>query len=173
MDRRKRDVKKDYFLWLMEQICFDRDCYLELMTFLYETDFRYILHRDESRAVDGICLRDDFESFSGERVSGKPCSVLEMLIALSIRIDTEYISDLNDEQKAGKIFWEMIKNLRLDIFTDRHWNEQTVSEILDLWMERRFRSDGKGSIFPLKYSEKDQKNVEIWQQMLQYLDENY
>ena len=80
-----------YFGWLSDLVCeerySDRISYEKLLTFLYNTEFRYSIPMDRNRASDGINLRrryslevhDDFHI-------RKPCSVLEMMIALAIRI---------------------------------------------------------------------------------------
>lgn len=168
----RRYPSKTYFMWLLDVAHFDRLNYRDLMEFLYSEEFRWILSRDESRAVDGRYLRDDYEDETGIVVPNVPVSVLEVLVALSLRIDSEYISDM-DAPRPELIFWQMIKNLGLDLMTDRHFNERKARENLDIWMNREFRADGFGSIFPLKRPFQDQRKIEIWSQMLGYLSENY
>lgn len=165
--------EKTYFMWLLDAVHFDRLNYRDLMELLHKTEFHWELDRDESRAIDGVYLREDYELETGIHViRNDSCSVLEMLVALALRIDSEYISSM-DSINPEPIFWEMIRNLGLSIMTDRHFDGQKASNILHNWMDRMFRSDGFGSIFPLKHTEKDQRKVEIWGQMLEYLSENY
>ena len=61
-----------------------------LFMHLYSCDFiwpRTILG-DSNRAADGIQLRKDLGFF--DILQDKPCSILEMLIALSLRMENDY-----------------------------------------------------------------------------------
>jgi hypothetical protein len=110
------------------------------------------------------------------------CSVLEVLIALSQRIN-DMMYDLKDQSnKAPRWFNEMIKNLGLDKFTDdssrgerlREMDETKIDDILETLMDRTYDFHGRGGLFPLKRTpRKHQAGVEIWYQMMDYLDENY
>ena len=164
----------DYRVWLLNRVGFSKKNYNTLMANLHKSPFEIFIDRDDNRAEDGISLRDEFGSDLGFRrvAFDKPCSVLEMLVALSIRIDNEYIGDPNDEHPEN-IFWEMLCNLGLDRCTDKRFNEKYVYNILKKWICRDFNKDGRGSIFPLKYSTRDQTRIEIWAQMNEYLSENY
>ena len=153
------DLWNEYINWLLNRVHFENlrgDVrhgfssslkYKKLMDILGNTAFNVLIERDVNRVKDGLSLRYDFFDDCG--VDGgcftQPCSILEFLIGLSIRIDTE-----------------------------------DVREILDIFVNREYREDGRGNIFPLKsvtIDEKgdkiDQKNVEIWSQMLAYISENY
>lgn len=187
------DLWNEYINWLLNRVHFENlrgDVrhgfssslkYKKLMDILGNTTFNVIIERDVNRVKDGLSLRYDFFDDCG--VNGgcftQPCSILEFLIGLSIRIDTEYIGDPAEECPEF-IFWEMICNLGLDKMDDTNFNTEDVREILDIFVNREYRGDGKGNIFPLKsvtIDEKgdkiDQKNVEIWSQMLAYISENY
>jgi len=151
------------------------DDYYILMEELHNIDFKFVIERDESRLKDGLALRydffDDYPNISGANFT-KPCSVLEMLIGLAIRIDNEYIGDPGNPHPEY-FFWDMIHNLGLDIYDNDHFNKENVREKVQIWMNREFKSDGTGSIFKLKNVTFDFRNVEIWQQAMAYLTENY
>lgn len=180
------DLYNEYIKWLLNKVHFDRlkgdlrrgfpdqSDYNMLMDILGHTTFNIVIERDMNRVKDGLSLRYDFFDDCG--IDGasfvQPCNILEFLVALSIRIDTEYIGD-PDEECPEFIFWEMICNLGLDKYDDKHFSKDDVEEILDIFVNRQYRSDGKGGIFPLKSDEFDQKSVEIWSQMLAYISENY
>lgn len=174
--RRKSSAVNDiYYHWLLEQIHYygNKKPYNKLLDYLYRTPFWIVIPRDDNRMNDGLNLQTEFESMSGYQLDRKyPCSVLEMLIALSIRIEEEYLSNM-DELHPEHIFWEMIENLYLDDETDQVFDEENCEEILHNWMERDFEPSGYGSIFPLNEATKDQRDVEIWEQMMAYLHENY
>ena len=144
-----------------------------LMRELHEIDFKWIIDRDENRMKDGLALRYDF--FDDSDVDGgfiRPCSVLEMLVALALRLESDYIGDPGDPHPID-IFWSMICNLGLWMYYDNNFNEFAVEEKVDIWLERHFKSNGEGSIFPLKYDTFDSREAEIWTQAMAYITENY
>lgn len=149
--------------------------YGHLFDYLHEIQFEWSIDLDENRALDGIWMREDLDGF----IFANPCSVLEMLSAFARRIDDEYIGEMNC-RKPDIIFMEMIENLNLDQFDNNFWKKvggfrckSDISEILDVWMDRKFGPLGDGSPFPLRHSLVDQSKVQIWDQMLAYLNENY
>lgn len=168
----------EYLEWLLWRVGFSRirrhDQYSMLMEQLLHSPFEYPIERDKNRASDGLSLRDDFFSDSGIRGSfeDEECKVLEMLIAFAIRIENDYIGD-PAEERPERIFWEMICNLGLDRFDDRHFNQDYIFERLGTWIQRKFKRNGEGSIFPLRHPHADQREIEIWSQMNEYLSENY
>lgn len=164
----------DYGEWLVNRIGFNRPNYILLMAKLHNTPFSFLVDRDDNRASDGESLRDDFGNELGFRSVSfdKGCSVLEMLVALSIRMDWEYIGDPRDEHPE-KIFWEMLCNLGLDKYPDGRFDETKIDIILRKWLDRDFNKNGYGSIFPLRNPKRDQTKIEIWLQMNEYLSENY
>lgn len=183
------NVKVRYKHWLISKIDTNgdysiSDIYGCLIAVLFETDFVYIsddpqLNMDKNRASDGLYLRTIFDQETGNDITTllkeKKPSVLEVLIALSIRIEQDIMGEGNDD--FGKWFVEMLENLGLTEYTDDYtWPEDEVLEILGRFMYRRYGEDGIGSLFPLKNpeicSEKFTK-LEIWNQMQYYLRENY
>ena len=94
-------------------------------TLLAETLMTYpfgdgvMVGNDENRAVDGLSLRDEFESSYGELdiSTDEPCSMLEMMVALAIRAaDLMYDSGCPDTPKY--YFDVMIGNLGLEKMTN-------------------------------------------------------
>lgn len=154
----------EYRYWLLDYVGFKKKNYEHLMAILHDTDYIWVMDRDENRSDDGLSLRDHYGLYFNY-----PCSVLEMLVALSIRINNDYIGDPGDLHPEI-IFWEMICNLNLNRFDDDHMDSDLVSRILDNWMNRRFSITGSGSIFPQgSTSSRDQRKTEIWAQMLEYI----
>lgn len=169
---------KEYGLWLLHKVGFRhlkiRKKYKKLMEVLHEAPFESYVEHDENREADGIELRIDFINDTGIFIQtyNPPCSLLEMLVAFAIRIDDEYIGDPSQESPEN-IFWKMLCNLGLDQFDDRHFNEQQVKKILGVWILRVFEPDGKRSIFPLRDPRSDQRQCDLWTQMISYVNENY
>lgn len=143
--------------------------YSRLLEYLYFKDFEYTIGNDDNRAADGEQLRVQFLG----KTNHKGCSCLEMLVALARRCERDIMGDPEEPDKAYKWFWIMIRNLGLDELDNRNFDEGEADYIVDRWLERRYKKTGKGGLFPLRYSEEDQRKVEIWYQMCAYLNENY
>lgn len=180
------DEFDEYFIWLMDLVNTNVDAYSELLYFLHDTDFVWCLDRDDGRAADGLKLRDEYrDAMAGMGFDAswvvlmdKPCSVLEMLIGLSRRMDDMLIEDYM-APRVPIWFWKMIKNLGLAKYTngilmnasdDDYYD---IQEILNRWMNRDFEPDGTGSIFPLENAYTDQRERTIMYQLNAYVLENY
>lgn len=145
---------------------------------LHHMNFTCLLDRDENREDDGVELREHYEIPDGYEVEieeafyARKCSVMEMMVALAIRVDDEYIGD-PAEAHPEDFFMEMIENLGLDRFRGGRYQESAVIKIVQRWLDRRFTAHGLGSPFPVLNDWRDQRNLEIWDQMNSYVNENY
>jgi hypothetical protein len=115
-------------------------------------------------------LRGDYEIDIGTTLSladlDAPCSVLEMLIALATRFAYLTFDPINgSEPKKVESFWELINNLKLSSFHTKNVG------IINDFLERQYSSDGYGGLFPLEFPKEDQRHVEIWYQMMAYINE--
>lgn len=151
--------------------------YKDLLNILHNIRFTWEIGRDDNREADGVSLRDDFyipDECSEYEIDfyERPCSVLEMMVALAIRVDNEYIGN-PAESHPGPFFFEMIENLGLRRFIQGKYSEDDVYEIVERWLKREFDKDGKGSPFPVKHDRRDQRDLEIWDQMISYINEKY
>lgn len=169
----------DYRDWLCD-IAGGMNDYQSLADQLYSTRFEYFVDGDVNRARDGERLRVDYSEetgFEANRNRDVPCSILEMLVALARRMDYQITDPSTNEDNTGMYFWEMLDNLGLDDlrFTDSEgvYDPLEVGRIIDLFVRREYNSDGVGGIFPLKNPVRDQREVELWEQMNQYIFENF
>ena len=164
----------DYLIWIENTYYIDKKGYDMLLDELLNSPFEAIIDRDNNRIDDGEGIRNRYLSENG--ISGgfidHPISVLEVLVALACRIDSEYIGNPNDPHPES-LFWEMIYNLGLNKFDNRHFNGDKIYDILSIFVTREYDFDGNGGLFPLKYPKNDQRCVEIWRQCMAYLSENY
>lgn len=165
-------VDNEYYKWLLNRINYDDTDYDDILETLFNTPFTWSVANDDNRAEDGIVLRSTFMSEEGwntEPCSDEECSVLEMMIALAIRIEDDIMWD-GEYDRTAKWFWEMFRNLELgeaDSILD-------VYDILEKFMLREYEFDGTGGLFPLKETaSEDQREVEIWYQAQLYLMKNY
>lgn len=162
----------DYFEWLCDIILGDvyENWKRPLLYQLAEMDFYSLIPNDDNRCTDGTDLREQFiDDWGGQQaLPVGQCSVLEMLIALSFRLEFE-TSQSKWEKTPQEWFWILIDNLGLT-GVESH---SIIIENVTLFLERGYKSNGEGGLFPLKNARIDQKKVEIWYQMSAFMLENY
>lgn len=186
----KNNLTSQYYEWLVALTGDRRNKFVKLYQILFDTPFRWFLPNDDNRYEDGRNLKDKFineynideESISDSFFEGE-CSVLEMLIALAIRMNDLTFDLENQEDLTATWFYTLLKNLGLARFTDdsdlSYFNKfppeilSTINLILDAFMDRRYDVNGNGSLFPLKTNSRyiDMTQTEIWYQMMEYLGE--
>ena len=171
-------VREDYFKWLYWFACKYRAnkyvSYDKLLRLMHDIKFDFYMERDSSRAMDGIGLRRRFVNEKRlplqalDAIDG-PCSVLEMILALAIRI--EYIMDnprLGD--RTQQWFWIMMSSLGLSMVTDDVFDEDGVTKIISDFMNRNYQRNGRGGLFYIRNTTLDMTREEIWSQMCAYLN---
>ena len=145
---------------------------------LHSVDFTWMIEMDANRAYDGIALRKRFEyecslepSTMDLYFGNRPCSILEMMIALAIACEEEIMDDQNYGDRTGQWFWSMIVSLGLGGMTDQRYNKGEVDNVIFRFLTRNYDRDGKGGLFTLPNCEVDMREMEIWGQMCWYIDQ--
>lgn len=172
------DVKNDYFNWLYDLVCKARYpkqiSYRKLFICLHDIEFRYSIQKDKNRARDGIDLRYRYALFKGNRQLEEyldgPCSVLEMMVALSVRCEETIMDDPNVGDRTSQWFWGMLVNLGLASMIDERFNKDYVENRIEILLDRKYEPNGKGGLFLIRNCDKDLRKTEIWYQLCQYLD---
>ncbi len=192
-----------YFEWLCdlvevykeEDVVGPTDGYMPtywfLLNRLWETEFTWFVPNDDNRIADGLVLRElyfnivDLSSTAFTR--GATCSVLEMLIALAQRMG-DMLAMPGEDTNIVSPFFEMLDNLNLLGFHDElYFGKETdmakrnqyerdmkkIDKILEAVVKRTYSKNGRGGLFPLRYTQHDQRTQEIWYQMNEYVLENY
>lgn len=166
--------RSKYLEWLLDFVCDEREKrdYSSLFFKLFHIEFTWIIELDSNRAQDGIDLRKHFSNQTGnpEPKINEPCSVLEMLVALSLRIEEGVMFDFNLGDRTGKWFWGMICNLDLLSMTNAYYNEDYVEFIIFRFLNREYDFDGRGGLFRIERFEGNMKTIEIWYQALFYFN---
>lgn len=172
------DVYEGYYRFLLNKV---HETDGVLYEWLYEQQFVYFpeMFSDRGRESDGIELRYEYVVYAGEAVNNaasdealgelleKPCNMLEMLVAFALRIDTDITGEPGVD-KAFIWFHTMLQNLGLYSKEPRFW-----PDILQKLLNRQYNYAGVGGLFPLRYPLRDQREISIWDQLSDYLNEMY
>ena len=175
------ELNNKYFEWMYQLVCNDRYSkrlsYRKLLTHLHSIEFKYTIGLDGNRYEDGIDLRYRFgykNSYEDPMITtyldDRPCSVLEMLIALAIRSEEHIMDDPYEGDRMGQWFWNMIVNLGLGSMNDTKFDKAYVNRVITKFMNREYKRNGKGGLFTVEHCKYDLRSIEIWYQMCWYLD---
>lgn len=174
------EVIDQYFDWMYQLAVDDRysnKSYRKLFARLYDTEFTYTIPMDGNRAEDGIDLRYRFgrehlyhDAMVASCLDDRPCSVLEMMTALSIRCEEHIMDDPDVGNRTGQWFWGMLVSLGLGSMDDRKFDRYFVDRILERFLNREYERNGEGGLFTVNNG-RDMRNIEIWYQMNYYLSE--
>lgn len=177
------EVIHDYFRWLYKLVCKDRFAptisYRKLLHFLHDTDFRYSIARDQNRAEDGRDLRYRYALTRGEDpdeigeitcMLERPCTVLEMMIALAIRAEETIMDDALLGDRTAQWFWKMVTNIGLGSATDDNFYPGDAERKVNKLLDRKYAPNGRGGLFTVLDCDCDLTEVEIWYQLCWYLD---
>ena len=176
-----RDIFIDlYFDWMYQLVCDDQyqDSYCRLLSHLHDREFIYILEMDGNRATDGVDLRYRFAYDCGYNYSmvdrylgNRPCSILEMMVALALKCEENIMVDPDVGDRTGLWFWDMVASLGLSSMTDSEFDIFYVDDVLDRFLNREYRRNGEGGLFTVRHCRYDLRTAEIWYQMNWYLND--
>ena len=176
----QNEIEDEYFEWLYRYVDNDRFhkkiSYRKMIRYLFDEPFRWTIPKDENRALDGIGLRRRYaielgfdDDYFKDYLDG-PCSVLEVIIALALRIEETIMDDPTIGDRTSQWIWIMLGSLGLESMTDDRFDIDLVQWTIDQFLDRNFDPDGKGSLFRIPNCRFDLRGTEIWIQMLWYLD---
>ena len=138
------ELNNEYFEWMCQLVCNERYSrrlsYQKLLRHLHNIDFQYMLPMDGNRAEDGIDLRYRFgyeKEYEGLMIASyldnRPCSVLEMLIALAFRCEEHIMTDPDIGNRMGQWFWNMIVSLGLGSMSDSRFDAAYMDDVIYLF----------------------------------------
>ena len=177
------EVAKRYFRWIIHSALppdvmyrcqrLGIDIYAAL-TEMHSVDFEGVTDMDLNRIDDGIELRYRFGRDLGYpdpeiamSIDIYPCSMLEMIAALSLKAGEQIFGNPYEKSGAQWIFGRMLENSGI---LERGCN---VFDICDSIIARTYAKDGKGGLFYIPKCPQDLRRVELWHQMMLYLDVSY
>lgn len=163
-----------YFDWLYSQVANPRipdpsRTYWKLLRTFFTKKAVWLIANDVNRLEDGKELRFKFLT---EKKLDRPnrewmeleCSFLELMVGLAERLSFEA------EGEPHYWFWKMVENLGLDRFSDdREFPKEKIEDTVDVVIFRNYKKNGRGGFFPLNHTQKDQRKVELWYQVAEYL----
>lgn len=178
---------KQYFEWLVRKV--GGAYYENLLYLLWRKPFMSTHELDTNRAIDGLRLRKEFDSVSngccgcpgfGDFADDKkPCSVLEMMVALCIRCENEVVSRDVKYDRTPDWFHLMLHDLGLSNCTNSRYNQTwirfTEGVLMDITNGQIKRDGSPYNWFVLpkigregwSWSEDiDFRKLDIWRQML-------
>lgn len=172
------ELEQQYYCWLTGWIPRTwRDRYAMLLRHLYETPFVVTLLMDENRVSDGLALRNRFATEAGMDTSKRerlyacrPCGVLEVMIAMAVRLEEEYMTRFDDEDRIGPVFRSMISSLGLEGMDWAHYDRAVVDGILNRFLTRGYAEDGLGGLFYIPGTSYDMREMELFQQLMCWVD---
>jgi len=162
-----------YFNWLCAKVIEigPNPNYYDLFILLHKTEFTWIVPADRHRSEEGKELRISFfmetDLDRDSIFEQQPCSMFEFLIAFSKR------ASFQTDIPLQTWFWEFMNNLRLDEYRRMSSLQEVweVEDILRTFMWRQYAPDGTGGMFPMLSMQHDQRDIEIWYQFSDYLED--
>ena len=183
------DIEREYYDWICSIAMSDnyvRSSYSKLLNGLWSTIFQCILPLDRNRVSDGVNMRCAFAESIGININDysdriatelrnlyyyKPCSVLEMMVALAVRAEDQIMQDSKIGDRVSFWFMEMIKTLGLESMTDSRFDQSYFDECMDIFLHRQYLYNGDGGLFRVDNPKRDMRDTDIWIQCMWYLDE--
>lgn len=170
-------VDDRYFNWLVNIISSEElmETNSKLLSTLHHVEFK-CEDMDMNMREHGIELRKEFAMWldlsnrAYSYLMTRPCSVLEMLVALSKKME-DIMHNTTYGDRTWLWFWGMISNLQLKNCIDYRYNEREVLDKLIIFMSRNYEKDGFGGLFCVENAEYDMTKLSIWQQMNYFLKE--
>ena len=175
----------NYLNWLEDLVCrgpmkHKKKYYSKLLDHLDNRFFTWEIDLDEARANWGLSLRDKYIDDTHSKYcdvdANKPCSMLEMMVALAWRMEDEEASERWEPDFWDFVsiwFWGMIDNMGLTKNDNRNYSPEKTDICVDKVLKRGYNTDGRGGLFTLKRNFQHVKvnEIDIWRQAMLYMAE--
>ena len=168
-----RNIDKLYFDWMVRLV--KAEDQKELMRLMHTISFSYTIPNDGNRYEDGISLRYRFGNFMGlsqleiaNCLDHRPCSVLEMMVALAVRCEEHIMSNDEYGDRTAVWFHDMLRSLGLSDVTDSKFRRAYSAERIYRFLNHDYKPNGEGGLFTVNNG-RDLRQVEIWYQANWYL----
>lgn len=172
MQRAATEEAVRYTRYLLSRLGYQACAIIFLCEHLNSLEFYYLIPDDSNRASDALAIRNEYELAYGTDelygVIGTP-TVLEALVSMAERAT---IMDFDPPVKWFELF---IDNLGLSTFVDSNWNENSeryVTDVIRIWLDRKFESNGVGSPFRGN-GRYDVSKTSMWDALQWYLSNSF
>lgn len=154
--------------------------YDELLDYLYDCPFSPRMEMDENRAEDGKELRRQFcyehgvsrGSMLDETGKVKKCTMLEMMVALAQRCESQITMDMDDGVHTERWFYPMLESLGLSGMRNGRLDETEAGNVIHRFLSRNYTYFGEGSLFTVNNPKYDMRNTDLWYQAMWYIAEH-
>lgn len=171
----KNQLDEGYFSWLCDLV-FDRHHkhtrYSSLLYHLSTIPFVWVVEGDENRAADGFDLRNRYlDTTHSKRLDceSSVTSVLEVIVALAVRMEEQILNDSEYGDRTSQWFWVMMGSLKLLGVTNNHFNPTYIDSQIDCFMNRYY-DENIVTLFP--YVDDKVLDMEIWYQAYDFINRN-
>ena len=177
-------TSQDYFEWLASTasplVREDIDPYISFRLMLKELhSIPFVMHRyekDNNRILDGLSLRERYSilfDVDNEEPDIYDASVLEVMVALALKIEEDIMSDPRYGDRTHQWFNTMLSSMGLGSFTDvkiaKHGTDE-IHNIINTMMFHKYEKNGTGGLFRIRKTTRDMRSAELWHQACWYLD---
>jgi len=172
-------VSNQYLDWLMAIVQLPHHSLL--LEKLFNTEFVWLIPFDANRADDGIQLRYRFgrendipDPVIGSELDNRPCSILEMIVALAIRAEEQIMGDPTIGDRTAIWIHDMLSSLGVIDLSDYDYDEDAVNEAIYIFINRMYTRTGRGGLFEIPNLDpsRDMRTAEIWYQMCWFMNEH-
>lgn len=178
--RKKKTASEVYFDWMCNLVASKEEIkrYKCILAYLYDRKFVWLDNQpmDECRAEDGIGLRYRYgyeegidDEYIREKIDFKECSILEMMVALSVRCEESIMSNPIYGDRTGQWFWKMMSSIGIDRLDNETFDEDIADEYVDRCLNRDISKEGEGGWFYVPGCTVDMRKTDIWYQLMAYL----
>lgn len=177
------EIQEQYYGWLYKNVFGEWEprnlSFHRLLAFLHGREYVPACEMDGCRATDGVNLRYRYATENNvpyakvdAAFQGIPCSMLEMMVALAIRIEDHIMEDSSAGNRVGQWFWNMVVSLGLVGMDDTRFEEGRAEYIVNRFMRREYQPNGSGGLFTLANPTVDMRKIDIWYQLMACLNED-
>lgn len=181
INKRLNPNEEKYLDWICKRVGGDScerpyNTYNKIFKILYLIEFTSDIPSDNDRIQDGLNLRYMylFETHDNYMVTikrPKPCSVLEMMAYLAIRIEEQILSNPMYGDRTCQWFREMLWTLGIGGQTDEVFNEEYVVDRINRFINHEYEPSGMGGLFLVRHTDVDMRELDIWSQAMNHINE--
>ena len=161
----QEEIDYAYYDWLCALV--DVHNSSVMVRHIHRIPFDWVIENDDNRCEDAIGLRDQFvyeTQYNNYSFPSGDCSTFEVLVGIAVRMN-DILMGIDEKPKIDKYFWEIAGNLGLtkysDIYISKNGGMSNINTIVDRLINREYKANGSGGLFPLKRAKEDHRDVEI------------